>query len=124
MMYKFYFQKLNVWDHSQDLIIEVYKVVYRSPDYERFNPCDQLRRAVVPVPTNIAEGNGKRYSKEQVKFTSIAYGNLMELFSLIYTCRNLNFIDEEKFDAISGEIKSIARQLNALKETQKNFKGT
>lgn len=121
-MYQFYFQKLNVWNQSQDLIVEVYKVIHSLPRCERFNLCDQLRRAVVSIPTNIAEGNGKRYSKEQVKFTSIAYGSLMELFSLIYTCRKLNYIDSKIYDSISEEIKSIARQLNALKETQQNFK--
>ena len=77
----FSFQKLLVWQKSRELVKRVYCVQSAFPQAERFVLTDQLRRAVISVPSNIAEGSAKESPKDQVRFIEIAYGSLMEVFA-------------------------------------------
>ena len=75
----FGFQKLDVYKEAKELVKLVYVLLEKYPKTEMFALCDQLRRAVISVPSNIAEGMGRASSKEQVHFLGIAYGSLMEV---------------------------------------------
>ena len=75
------FRKLNVYIRAKELVREVYELIKKFPREEQYALCDQLRRAVISVPSNIAEGSGRQSAKDQMHFYTIAYGSLMEVLS-------------------------------------------
>src|SRR3712207_2809721 len=81
----FYYKKLEVYQHSKELVTAVYQLLAHYPAIEKHSLCDQLRRAVISVPSNIAEGFGRVSSKEKIHFLEIAYGSLMEVRSEEHT---------------------------------------
>ena len=92
----FYFKKLDVYNYSKDLVKYIYSVLKKFPQEERYAICDQLRRAVVSVPSNIAEGFGRLSSKEKIHFLDIAYGSLMEVECQMEISYELGFISSEE----------------------------
>lgn len=74
------FENLEVWKVSRKFVVEVYKIQSSFPPFEKYGLGDQLRRAVISVPSNIAEGNSRTSIKEQIHFIEIAYGSLMEVY--------------------------------------------
>lgn len=75
----FYFKKLDVYNYSKELVKYIYLLLKKFPKEEEYALCNQLRRAVISVPANIAEGFGRASSKEKIHFIDIAYGSLMEV---------------------------------------------
>ena len=75
------YHELNVWQLSMNLCEKVYGLVREFPGDERFALCDQLRRAAVSIPSNIAEGNGRNSRSEYARFLSIARGSVSEVRS-------------------------------------------
>ena len=117
-MYKFYFEKLEVWKKSRKLVCDIYKITDKYPNSERFNFIDQMRRASCSVSNNLAEGNSKRTKKEQARYTSISHGSLMEVLNLLILSKDLGYIDELTLNEFYLKISIIARQLNALLNVQ------
>ena len=74
------FENLNAWKESRKLVVAVYQLLDQFPKFENYALCDQIRRAIVSVPSNIAEGSGRVSSKEQLHFYEISYGSLMEAY--------------------------------------------
>ena len=105
------FKDLVVWQRAMDLVAEVYQVVKKLPKEELYALSDQIRRAVISIPSNIAEGYGRNSSKEFSHFISIAKGSKseLEIISYIITlCKNrlLERIRHTKCDVLdrsSGE---------------------
>lgn len=108
------FQKLNVWQEAKQLVIDVYNLLDSFPKFEKYSLCDQLRRAVVSVPSNIAEGSGRKSLKEQIRFLEIAYGSLMETFNQLMIAIDLTYITEESVEAIKPRIDAVAKMINGL----------
>ena len=77
---KFSFEKLEVWQETRKLVSEIYRLVSKFPKEEKYALSDQIRRAIVSVPSNIAEGTGRGSLKEQIHFVEIAFGSLMEAY--------------------------------------------
>ena len=73
------YQKLDVYKVAKELVQQVYVLLKEYPSEEKYALCDQIRRAVISVPANIAEGMGRTSKKEQKHFLEIAYGSLMEV---------------------------------------------
>ena len=121
-MYLFYFQKLDVWKNSRKLVRDVYIVTQSFPDDEKYNLVSQLRRASISVPSNIAEGIARNSIRDQIRFTRISFGSLMELLNLLILCMDLEYLKENQFDSLQNQVEIIARQLNALnKSRQQSF---
>lgn len=118
--YSYSFEKLDVWQESRKLVKIVYKLISKFPDVERFGLCNQIRRAVISIPSNIAEGSGKKSNKEQVHFLEIAYGSLMEVYCQIILSKDLEFLSEEQFRIVKQQIDIVAKLLSGLK----NYKET
>ena len=108
------FQKLNVWKEAKHLVINVYNLLDGFPKFEKYALCDQIRRAVVSVPSNIAEGSGRKSLKEQIRFLEIAYGSLMETFNLLVIAIDLTYITEESVEAIKPRVDAVAKMINGL----------
>ena len=66
------FEKLKVWQEAKKLVVDVYHLLDSFPRFEKYALCEQIRRAIVSVPSNIAEGQGRDSSKEFIRFLSVA----------------------------------------------------
>lgn len=108
------FQKLKVWQEAKKLVVDVYHLLDNFPKFEKFALCDQIRRAIVSVPSNIAEGSGRRSLKEQIHFLEIAYGSLMETYNQLLIAIDLTYITEESVEAIKPSIDAVAKMINGL----------
>ena len=87
------------------------------PEYERYALCDQLRRAVISIPSNIAEGAGRMALKERLHFYDIAYGSLTETVCQLEISRDLGYINDEQFSSLEETAKRISMTLIALKKS-------
>ncbi len=108
------FEKLNVWQEAKKLVVDVYQLLDAFPKFEKYALCDQIRRAVVSVPSNIAEGSGRKSLKEQIRFLEISYGSLMETFNQLLIAIDLTYITEESVEAIKPRIDAVAKMINGL----------
>ena len=82
--------------------------------------CDQLRRASVSVPSNIAEGMSRSSDKEKAHFIEISYGSLMEVLCQMEISKELDYVTEEQMKDIENQITIIAKQLSKLRRTLSN----
>ena len=97
-----------------DLTVEVYALVKRLPKEEQFALSDQMRRAVISIPSNIAEGEGRNSDKELIKFLLIARGSLWELSTQIEICERLGYLEQSETTVATDLITEISKMLNAL----------
>lgn len=109
------FEKLTVWNEIRDLIRLIYYLTSIFPIEEKFGISNQMRRSAISIGSNLAEGSSKKSSKDQSRFYNISYSSLMELLSQTIVCKDLNYIDEEKYFAIRNSIQSISYKLNSLR---------
>lgn len=110
----FSFEKLVVYQQSRQLVKDVYITLRTFPREENYGLCDQLRRAVVSIPSNIAEGMSRRAPKEQMHFLQIAFGSLMEVLCQLNISFDLGYITEEQNQKFRIQIQCISRMINAL----------
>ncbi|MBP7807106.1 four helix bundle protein [Candidatus Saccharibacteria bacterium] len=105
------YQNLEVWNRSVDLVVDVYQIVSKLPKHETYALGDQLRRAAVSVPSNIAEGQ-KRFSvKDTTHFCTIALGSLAELETQLIIVNRVYTIETSK---VLESCEIITRMLHAL----------
>lgn len=109
------FEKLNVWQEAKKLVVDVYHLLDEFPKFEKYALCDQIRRAIVSVPSNIAEGCGRVSIREQVHFLEITYGSLLEAFNQLLIAIELNYITEKSVEEIKPTIDAVAKILNGLR---------
>ena len=108
------YQDLIVWQKSMQLVKEVYTLVKTLPKEEQFALSDQMRRAVVSIPSNIAEGYGRNSTNDYIRFLNIARGSKYELDTQIQICVMLNDIRKEKAATALELSEEIGRMINAL----------
>ena len=113
------YKELKVWQKAMDLTVEVYKLVKLLPKEETYALSDQMRRAVVSIPSNIAEGQGRNSDKEFIQFLSIARGSLWELEAQIEICLRIGYIDQSLAIDTNNLIAEISKMLNALSNSLK-----
>lgn len=113
----FGFENLAAYQRAMDLVDKVYDLLKGFPAEEKFALCDQLRRAVVSVPSNIAEGLGRTSSKEQVHFLEISYGSLMETYCQLSIAKRCSYISDEVFKELASDIENIVRPLSGLRNS-------
>ena len=118
-MYTFSFERLEVWKKSRNLTKNVYQVTQIFPDSEKFGMAGQLRRAVISVSSNIAEGSSRRTKKDQAHFYTVAFSSLMESLNQIIISNDLGFLDDLKLAELRKEIHVISIMLNNLSSSIK-----
>ena len=111
----FPFEKLDVFRHARALVRSTYTLIEKFPYSERNGLSDQLRRAIVSVPSNIAEGLGRISDKEKIHFIEISYGSLMESLCQIQLARDLEYITEEDLLEKRKQIKATSKLLSGLR---------
>jgi four helix bundle protein len=105
---------LDVWKVAIDLTDAVYVTSDRWPKEERYALTNQIRRAAVSVPSNIAEGNGRRTTKDYLRFLDMAFGSLMEVDTQVCIATRRNYITAEQESDLLTFIERIGKMLNAL----------
>jgi len=118
MRRQFSFEKLDVWQNAIALSVDVYQLTKDFPDDEKFVLVSQMRRAALSISSNIAEGNGRETNNDQARFTTIAYGSLMELLNQLIFSYKLGYLSENQLDDLRDKINLISNQLNKLRKYQ------
>ena len=108
------FRKLNVYIRAKELVRQVYELIKKFPREEQYALCDQLRRAAISIPSNIAEGSGRQSQKDQAHFYTIAYGSLMEVLSQLDVACDLRYITQDEFNILEVLIEEEAKMLSGL----------
>ena len=116
-MNDFYYRKLKVYHQSVELVKRVYGLTKLFPDYEQHGLTNQVQRAVVSVPSNIAEGMGRFSNKERVRFLEIANGSLMETMCQLELALLLGYINQHQFDELELFISETTKMLVGLRKT-------
>ena len=111
----FPFEDLDVYKHARALVKSTYILIEKFPYTERNGLSDQLRRAIVSVPSNIAEGLGRISDKEKIHFLEISYSSLMESLCQLQLARDLEYITEEELCEKRKQIKVTSKLLSGLR---------
>jgi four helix bundle protein len=115
------FTDLLVWQESHKLVIMVYKVTKEFPKEELFSLTNQIRRAVVSITSNIAEGFSRQGYKEKSQFYYMALGSLTEVQNQLLIARDLNYLIHTNFDKLVKQIISVHKLLNAFISKTKTY---
>jgi four helix bundle protein len=109
-----HFKNLIAWQKAMDLVEHIYRITEAFPVRENYGLTNQLRRAAVSVPSNIAEGQA-RYSKKEFRhFLRAAKGSLAEIETQVMIARRLGYVGQEVCDRCIGEIEELGRILAGL----------
>jgi len=108
------YRDLKVWQSAMDLVVDCYNLTEQFPRTETYGLVSQLQRAVVSVPANIAEGQGRSHTGEYLKHLSIAYGSLMEAETHLQIAARLRYIDDISLALLLRKSEEIGRMLNGL----------
>lgn len=108
------FRKYKVWQDAVDYATYVYEVTSKMPWFEKKGLCDQLQRAAVSIPSNIAEGAGRSTDAEFCHFLDIALGSANEVETQLLISKNLHYITEENYQALLEKLTGIQKQLTGL----------
>ena len=111
----FSFQKMKIYQLAKELAIYSYQLTEKYPQNERYAIRNQINRAAVSVPSNIAEGTSRRSNKEKLNFINIAYGSLMELVCQMEISYELKYITKEENDTIIQKTKNLSVKMSNYK---------
>ena len=112
---KYNYKNLDVYKESKALVKMVYGLLKLFPKEEQYALCDQLRRAVISVPSNVAEGSGRTSMKDQAHFIEMAFGSLMEVDCQLDIAQELGYVSKNELDAICVQISRVAAMLSAMR---------
>ncbi len=108
------FRELEVWQKAHALALDVYRLTNTFPDHERFGIVAQLRRAAASIPANIAEGFGRRTTKELLQSLTISNGSLEETRYFLILSNDLHYMAGDDYNRLDRGCDSIAQMLSAL----------
>ena len=114
-MKKYNYKDLDLYIASKDLVLSVYVLLRKFPKEEQYALCDQLRRAVISIPSNVAEGMGRVSTKEQIHFLEIAYGSLREVDCQLDIAKELAYISDEELNDITSKLDKVAALLAGMR---------
>ena len=107
------YKELKVWQKSYQLCLKIYRVTTGFPREESFGLTSQIRRSAVSVPSNIAEGYGRKTTADYIRYLYIAYGSNCELETQMLLSGDLGYVDSTIIEKIKDEIHSVERMLKA-----------
>ena len=115
-------ERLNIWKLGVQLAKDVYILTEKFPKKEVYSLTDQIRRAAVSVPSNIAEGKGRSSVKDFINFLSVARGSLYELMTQLYIAREIGYLTEEDFSTFQKKIEDLSHKIIAMTKYLRNKK--
>ena len=113
----FYFRKLKVYHQSKQLVTNIYSLTKSFPLQEQYGLSNQIQRAAISIPSNIAEGMGRFSFKERIHFLEIAYGSLMEVMCQLEIAEQLTYITSNNLTEQENLVSEIASMLIGLRKT-------
>lgn len=116
----FYYRKLKVYHQSKQLVANVYCITKHFPLQEQYGLTNQLQRAVISIPSNIAEGMGRFSLKERIHFLEIAYGSLMEVMCQLEVAELLSYLSKDQLIQQENVITEISKMLIGLRKTMED----
>ena len=105
---------LDAWKNAINLVLKVYQITEKFPKQEMYGLTNQIRRAAVSIPSNIAEGAARKYNKEFIQFLYVSQGSLSELETQLILSEKLEFISSEIFEDLDQDMKVIRSQISGL----------
>ena len=108
------YKDLLIWQKGIEIVKEVYVLSEKLPKEEVYGLTSQIKRSSISIPSNIAEGWGRNYTKSYVQFLKYSRGLLLELETQIIIAKELDFISEEQFDRVQKLITEESKMLNAF----------
>ena len=108
------YTELFVWQKSMEIVTVIYRETRNFPKEEVYGLTSQIRRCAVSIPSNIAEGFGRKSQQDFIRFLKISMGSLFELQTQLRIARNLEYIEESKFNTVFEETREIERMLSAF----------
>ncbi|MBQ8656406.1 MAG: four helix bundle protein [Prevotella sp.] len=115
-MSDFFYKNLDAYKVAKELTIYVYSLLKKYPSYEQYALCDQLRRATVSIPSNIAEGMGRMAIKERIHFLEISYASMMEVLCQLDISQSLGYISEEELSKAEKTADHLSRIMSGLRK--------
>ncbi len=114
------YKELKVWQKSYDLCLMIYRITAQFPKEERYGLTSQIRRSVVSIASNIAEGYGRKTTLDYIRMLYISYGSVCELETQILLAGDLDFIEKGELSTTKKDIAEIERMLKALIKSLEN----
>ena len=114
------YKELKVWEKAYKLCLDIYTVTKRFPKEEIYGLTSQIRRSAVSIPSNIAEGYGRKTTSEYVRFLYIAYGSVCELETQTMLSGDLDYMKKEKLQELREELGDVERMLKAMIKSLEN----
>ena len=114
------FTDLNAWKEGHKLVLMIYKITNNFPDIEKFGLVSQMRRCVVSITSNIAEGFSRKSTKEKAQFYFISLGSITELQNQLLISRDLKLIKEKDFQKVGQQTVVVQKITNGLIKFKKN----
>ena len=114
-MKKYNYKDLDLYKASKDLVLSVYALLRKFPKEEQYALCDQLRRAVISIPSNLAEGSGRTSAKDQAHFFEMAFGSLMEVECQLDIACDLGYASREELESLNAQIARVAAMLSGMR---------
>lgn len=114
-MEEYSYKNLRVYSKAVDYVVHVYNLLSKFPKEEQYALCDQLRRAAVSIPSNIAEGMGRMSARERAHFVEISYGSLSEVNCQLDIAQRLGYINEKEHKMMDSESIELAKMLSGLR---------
>jgi four helix bundle protein len=111
------YRDLLAWQKAMDLVEAVYRDTELFPAHEKFGLCQQLRRAAVSVPSNIAEGEGRSSRRDFANLLSIAHGSLREIETQVLIARRLNYFSDDAMQTLMDQCAEVGRVVAGLART-------
>ena len=108
------FKELEVWQRAHALVLQTYRVTTGFPDREKYGVVSQVRRSTASIPANIAEGFGRRTTKELLQFLANANGSLEETRYFLILSRDLGYLKDQDFQEMEIDCSSVAQMIAAL----------
>jgi four helix bundle protein len=108
------YRDLIVWQRAMDLVASVYRVTHDWPKDERYGLTNQVRRAAVSIPSNVAEGQGRNSDNEFLRFLAIAHGSLREVETQLLIALRLDDNDSQIIGPVMDEAAEVGRLIQGL----------
>jgi four helix bundle protein len=108
------YKDLLVWQEAMELVVTVYELAGKLPGRETFGICQQICRAAVSIPANIAEGHGSSHRKVFLNHLSVARGSLMEVRTYIELIERVGFAKDEEVEPLEDKIEQVSKLLSGL----------
>jgi four helix bundle protein len=112
-------KKLDVWKLAMELVTEVYRATEAFPKEERYSLTDQVRRAAMSIPSNIAEGAARQTRREFANYLHVAQGSLSELDTLLELSRHLGYLASNEWAALDTRMERIDKMISGLIRRQR-----